>query len=64
MLVLSLDMIREYGVAYDDEVKGFKEKYFEDRSQVIYQLNPDEHISFYFKYCRLIYELIMQNFCL
>jgi len=34
MLLLSLDMIREYGQAYSNEVKEFKEKYFLDRSKV------------------------------
>lgn len=38
MLVLSLDMIREYGQTYDEEVKAFKEKYFEDRSQVSFSV--------------------------
>lgn len=33
-LLLSLDMIREYGHAYQEEVRDFKEKYFEDRSKV------------------------------
>lgn len=34
MLLLSLDMIRAYGQAYENEVKEFKMKYFEDRSKV------------------------------
>jgi hypothetical protein len=34
MLLLSLDMIRAYGQAYENEVKDFKMKYFEDRSKV------------------------------
>lgn len=34
MLLLSLDMIRDYGQAYEHEVHEFKSKYFEDRSKV------------------------------
>ncbi|CAG7721652.1 unnamed protein product [Allacma fusca] len=36
MLLLSLEIIREYGQTYQDEVKYFKVKYFDDRSKVQY----------------------------
>jgi exocyst complex component 3 len=34
VLLLSLDMIREYGQTYQEQVSEFKSKYFEDRSKV------------------------------
>jgi hypothetical protein len=40
MLLLSLDMIRAYGQAYENEVKEFKNKYFEDRSKVYFTYLP------------------------
>lgn len=47
MLLLSLDMIRAYGQAYENAVKEFKMKYFEDRSKVIlkYQFQSAIHIK-------------------